>query len=46
VTPEAYEHQLLHGFSVFPGVLAQNCRQPADYVMSKNRNLTEDESIL
>jgi hypothetical protein len=47
VTPEeAYEHQLLHGFSVFPGVLApKTADNLRNYVMSKNRNLTEDESI-
>jgi hypothetical protein len=47
VTPEeAYEHQLLHGFSVFPGVLAPTTADNLrNYVMSKNRNLTEDESI-
>jgi hypothetical protein len=47
VTPEeAYEHQLLHGFSVFPGVLApETADNLRNYVMSKNRNLTEDESI-
>ena len=46
-TPEeAYQHQLLHGFSVFPSVLspdaATNLRK---FVLSRNRNLTEEESI-
>jgi ectoine hydroxylase-related dioxygenase (phytanoyl-CoA dioxygenase family) len=36
----------LHGFSVFPGVLApKTADNLRNYVMSKNRNLTEDESI-
>jgi hypothetical protein len=46
-TPEiAYEHQLLHGFSVFPGILSpETANNLRNYVMSKNRNLTEEESI-
>jgi hypothetical protein len=46
-TPEeAYEHQLYHGFTVFPTVLSpETSNNLRDYVNSKNRNLTEDESI-
>jgi len=46
-TPDdAYQHQLRHGFTIFPGVLSQEtCKDLRDHVVSKNRNLTKDESI-
>ena len=46
-TPDdAYQHQLRHGFTVFPGVLSQEtATNLRNYVISKNRNLTEEESI-
>lgn len=45
-TPEdAYEHQLRHGFTVFPRVLSdETVRDLRQYIDSRNRNLTEAES--
>lgn len=45
-TPEdAYQHQLIHGFTVFPQVLSEKtARNLRIYIASKNRNVTEAES--
>jgi hypothetical protein len=47
-TPEeAYQHQLLHGFTVFPSVLSEEtANNLRDFILSRNRKLTEDENIL
>lgn len=43
---EASEHQLLHGFSIFQGVLTEDVMHDLrTYVDAKNRKLTEEESI-
>mmetsp|Transcript_2040 Transcript_2040/g.2893 ORF Transcript_2040/g.2893 Transcript_2040/m.2893 type:complete len:1042 (-) Transcript_2040:121-3246(-) len=43
---EAYEHQLKHGITVFPSVLEEEAAtQLRDYIISRNHNLTEEESI-
>jgi len=43
---EAYEHQLKHGMTVFPSVMQEKTASDLrDYVISRNHNLTEDESI-
>ena len=46
-TPQdAYQHQLTHGFTMFPGVLSQETASNLrNYVISKNQELTEEESI-
>lgn len=46
-TPDdAYQHQLRHGFTMFPGVLSQEtCTNLRNYIVNKNRNLSEEESI-
>jgi hypothetical protein len=46
-TPEdAYQHQLRHGFTVFPSVLSDDTATNLwNYVVSKNRNLDESEAI-
>jgi hypothetical protein len=46
-TPEeAYEHNLLHGFSVFKSVLSpETATDLRNFVLSRNRNLTDEESI-
>lgn len=45
-TPEeAYQHQLRHGFTVFPRVLSdETVRDLRQHIDSRNRNLTEAES--
>lgn len=43
---EAYEHQLLHGFSIFQGVLTDDVMHDLrTYVDSRNRKLSAEESI-
>jgi Phytanoyl-CoA dioxygenase (PhyH) len=43
---EAYEHQLLHGFSIFQEILTEDVMHDLrSYVISRNRKLTEEESI-
>eukprot|EP00797_Seminavis_robusta_P034598 Sro834_g208610.3 (421) ;mRNA; f:1689-2951 len=43
---QAYEHQLLHGFSMFQGVLTASVMQDLrNYVISRNRKLSAPESI-
>jgi hypothetical protein len=43
---EAYEHQLLHGFTIFKSVLTTpTARDLRSFVSSRNRNLTSMESI-
>jgi hypothetical protein len=43
---EAYAHQLKHGFSVFPNVLSrETAAELRKYVISRNKNLTESESL-
>jgi len=43
---EAYAHQLKHGMTVFPNVLSeQTATNLRDYIVSRNRNLTDDEAI-
>jgi hypothetical protein len=43
---EAFDHQLLHGFTVFRNVLGQeDATELRNYIVSKNYNLTEDEKI-
>jgi hypothetical protein len=46
-TPEdAYQHQLRHGFTVFPSVLSDDAATNLrNFVVSKNRNLDESEAI-
>jgi len=46
-TPEeAYEHQLIHGMTVFPSVLTdETATNLRDFIISRNHNLTEAESI-
>jgi hypothetical protein len=46
-TPEeAMQHHLKHGFSVFQSALSrETAADLRDYVLSKNRNLTEQETI-
>lgn len=45
-TQEAYDHQLLHGFTVFPSVLTDDVSSDLrDFVLSRKNNLTEEESI-
>jgi hypothetical protein len=46
-TPEdAYQHQLRHGFTVFPGVLSdETATNLRNFVVSRNRKLTESEAI-
>lgn len=43
---DAYQHQLLHGFTMFPHVLSrETATSLRDFVISKNHNLTKDEEI-
>lgn len=43
---DAYMHQLKHGFTIFRSALSpETAKNLRDYVVSKNYNLTEEESI-
>jgi hypothetical protein len=43
---DAYQHQLRHGFTIFPGVLSdETATNLRNYVVSRNSKLTESESI-
>mmetsp|Transcript_20978 Transcript_20978/g.34670 ORF Transcript_20978/g.34670 Transcript_20978/m.34670 type:complete len:986 (-) Transcript_20978:819-3776(-) len=45
-TQEAYDHQLIHGLTVFPSVLSdKTATELRDFVISQNFKLPEDESI-
>jgi hypothetical protein len=46
-TPQdAYQHQLRHGFTVFPNVLSdETATNLRNFVVSRNRNLDESEAI-
>lgn len=43
---DAYNHQLLHGFTIFPGVLSEEtATNLRNFIVERNHNLTEDEAI-
>jgi hypothetical protein len=43
---DAYHHQLLHGFTIFPRILGDEAVNTLrDFVVSRNRNLTVDDSL-
>ena len=46
-TPEeAYQHQLLHGFSLFPQVLSPQTRDDLrDYIRERNKDIKPEESL-